>query len=117
MWLEDVSESTDAQWSIEQYAVAARHLGQMNGGYLELPSQPWLLREFERGAVARDGNESKLRKSLGKAKEHKVLSAKAGESLLGLWIDRERILANLYDRLPQTFGHMDRGGPEIRTVC
>ena len=83
MWLEDASESTDTQWNIEQYAVAARHLGQMNGGYLELPSQPWLLHEFERGAVARDGNESQLRKSLGHATEHKVLSAKAVDSLLG----------------------------------
>ena len=34
MWLEDVSESTDAQWTLEQYAIAARHLGQMNGSFL-----------------------------------------------------------------------------------
>ena len=47
LWLEDITE-TPPTWSLEQYGLAARHLGQFNGSYLTrraLPAeQPWFYR-------------------------------------------------------------------------
>ena len=44
LWLEDVIGSDAEAWSLDRYALAARHLGQLNGIYLSersLPSFPW----------------------------------------------------------------------------
>jgi hypothetical protein len=44
LWLEDVSEDRSA-WTADRYHVAARHLGQFNGGYVagrDLPTNEWL---------------------------------------------------------------------------
>ena len=45
LWLEDIIGSNAAVWSLDRFALAARHLGQFNGSYLSersLPSFPWL---------------------------------------------------------------------------
>lgn len=44
LWLEDVTDSHQGTWSLDRYALAARHLGQLNGSYLgerSLPSFPF----------------------------------------------------------------------------
>ena len=43
LWLEDVAGSDAGAWSLDRYALTARHLGQLNGIYLSersLPSFP-----------------------------------------------------------------------------
>jgi hypothetical protein len=45
LWLEDIVDSYDDAWSLDRYALAARHLGRLNGSYLSgrpLPDFPWL---------------------------------------------------------------------------
>ena len=45
LWLEDVVDSYKGTWSLDRYALTARHLGQLNGMYgseRPLPSFPWL---------------------------------------------------------------------------
>lgn len=45
LWLEDLTSIHGGAWLLDRYALAARHLGQMNGIYLSersLPSFPWL---------------------------------------------------------------------------
>jgi hypothetical protein len=45
LWLEDVIGADAGTWSLNRYALAAQHLGQLNGIYLSersLPSFPWL---------------------------------------------------------------------------
>lgn len=47
LWLEDVSDPSNRPWTLDRYALAARHLGRLNGVYLDerpLPSFPWLSR-------------------------------------------------------------------------
>jgi hypothetical protein len=44
LWLEDISDSYSGNWSLYRYALAARHLGRLNGIYTsrrELPSFSW----------------------------------------------------------------------------
>jgi hypothetical protein len=45
LWLEDLKDTFARRWSLEQFGLAARHLGQFNGAYLvsrALPTEPWL---------------------------------------------------------------------------
>jgi hypothetical protein len=47
MWLEDLQDTYSSNWPLHRYALAARHLGRLNGVYIsrrELPSFPWLSR-------------------------------------------------------------------------
>ncbi len=45
MWLEDIRDSMDGTWPLERYALAARHLGRLNGMFISdhsIPAIPWL---------------------------------------------------------------------------
>jgi hypothetical protein len=45
LWLEDVEDIYARRWPLEQFGLAARHLGLFNGAYLvsrALPTDPWL---------------------------------------------------------------------------
>jgi hypothetical protein len=51
IWLEDVKDTFSGTWPLHRYALAARHLGRLNGIYIsrrELPSFPWLSRNRTR---------------------------------------------------------------------
>ena len=51
IWLEDVKDSFTGNWPLHRYALAARHLGRLNGIYIsrrELPTFPWLSRQRTR---------------------------------------------------------------------
>lgn len=54
LWLEDIVDADPEPWPLERHALAARHLGEMNGAYLvgkSLPNQQWLSRNALRGWV------------------------------------------------------------------
>jgi hypothetical protein len=45
LWLEDLEDVYARRWPIEQFGLAARHLGRFNGAYLvsrAVPTDPWL---------------------------------------------------------------------------
>ena len=51
IWLEDVQDSFSGTWPLHRYALAARHLGRLNGIYnsrRQLPSFPWLSKQRTR---------------------------------------------------------------------
>lgn len=51
IWLEDVKDSFSGTWPLHRYALAARHLGRLNGIYIsrrELPKYDWLSRQRTR---------------------------------------------------------------------
>jgi hypothetical protein len=48
MWLEDIKDTYSGSWPLHRYALAARHLGRLNGIYIsrrELPSFTWLSKQ------------------------------------------------------------------------
>lgn len=55
LWLEDISDAYAGNWSLDRYALAARHLGRLNGSYVSgrpLPAFPWLSADRNRQWVA-----------------------------------------------------------------
>lgn len=51
IWMEDVNDSFAGNWPLHRYALAARHLGRLNGIYIsrrELPTFSWLSRQRTR---------------------------------------------------------------------
>ncbi len=110
LWLEDMGTQEDNQWPLEQYGVAARHLGQFNGAYLvgrPLPTDTWLRRPdiHQRLALAEPGISE-----LPTLRHHPLFAPLlAGDHVARieqLWNERGRLLAAL-EKLPQTFCHRD----------
>lgn len=115
IWLEDIQESADTDWSLEQFQRAARRLGQFAGAYLTgtpIPNFPWLCGSLFRAFYA-DGDwwarftdptsaNNAWQRSLVQAVYPEALRAR----VLRIWSEkREWIAAN--ERLPQVFCHND----------
>ena len=102
IWMERIDDTSPRRWGLEQYAFAARRLGQFNGAYATgrpLPDYPWLAGD---GAVPANSPEEML------ASPHvqTCLTAQARARTLQLWADVERFAA-ARNRLPKTFCHGD----------
>lgn len=110
LWLEQVRECGEHTWSLARWALAARHLGQFNGAYLDgrpLPCAPWLggrrLRTWlerhpplvERIAAAPHNPEVR-----------RWWPQPVVDAILRLWAERE-IFCAVLGRQPQTFCHGD----------
>ena len=106
LWLEDITDSYERAWPLDRYALAARHLGQLNGIYLyerSLPSFPW----WGRG---------RIQHSLGLVPwqtipwEHPQVLARyprsGKNSFQRMLVENELFLTRL-ERLPQTICHGD----------
>ena len=105
MWMEHIQETTGGVWTLDEYAHAARQLGQLNGASLTgppLPDTPWLLRDLARQWSAMLGP--------GPAWEHPVVQAAFPAELrarvLRCWEERDLFLSAL-QALPQVFSHFD----------
>lgn len=110
LWLEDMGEATEVAWPLQQYGLAARHLGQFNGAYLvgrPLPQAPWLRATDvgQRLTLAEPGIHA-----LPQLRHHplfaELLAGDRVERMVHLWAERARLLAGLA-RLPQTLCHRD----------
>jgi hypothetical protein len=110
LWLEDVEDDIGSPWPIEQYAVAARHLGQFNGAYLTeqaIPSSPWVTHNWLRMYVE---HAAPMVEFIHKNPNHPiVMHMLPGDSLalvLAVWDGHEHIL-DVLENLPQVFCHQD----------
>ena len=55
LWLEDVADSYGGDWTLDRYALTARHLGRLNGFFgsaRPLPAFPWLSNNLTRQWIA-----------------------------------------------------------------
>lgn len=119
LWLEDLGEEEETDWTLERYALAARHLGEWNGAYLvqrPLPQQPWLSSTADirqRLALAEPGIAE-----LPQLSQHpflaKFLPDDSLARILGLWAERQPLLTRL-DQLPHTLCHRDAFRRNLRS--
>jgi hypothetical protein len=94
LWLEDIQGVYPQSWTLDQYALAARHLGRFGGAYLTrqtLPSYLWLSRGLLRQWCAL------LPPDLPHASSAPVPGA----------LSQSAQLLDLLDHLPQTLCHRD----------
>lgn len=122
LWLEDVLDSVSLPWSLAEYGLAARHLGQFNGAYAAehpLPALPWLSRDWLRGWL--NYYEADCRDTLQLIRDERfwenpllrnAFPQPVTDDILRLWASHEVFLAAL-DQLPQTFCHMDAYRPNL----
>lgn len=110
VWLEDLGEQIDQAWSLEDYGLVARYLGQFNGAYLmgkSIPAVSWLskgrVRDWLHWATP-------VIENLDKQSEEPIVRRWLGsgrlERVQQLWSERERLLAGL-DSLPRCLCHHD----------
>ncbi len=107
LWLEDIVDAYQDAWSLDRYALTARHLGQLNGAYLAgrpLPDVPWLSVQrtrqwFAMGPVWQTipWTHPLVRRRYPQPQEN---------AFRRLLFDNERFLARL-DLLPKTICHGD----------
>jgi len=122
LWLEDVADSAVQTWSLQQYRLAAQHLGRFNGAYATghpLPTQPWLSQHWLQGWLTK--YESGCQETLTLIRDeslwkHPLLRSgfphPIADDVLRLWDSHPALLATL-DQLPQTFCHMDAYRPNL----
>ncbi len=106
IWLEDVKDSFSGNWPLHRYALAARHLGRLNGIYIsrrELPTFAWFsgqrTRQWLKSIPWRDF-----------PWDHPLVWQQfpnpGMDSFRSMLQDSERFLARL-DQLPKTISHGD----------
>ena len=110
LWLEDIRDDIRAPWPLEQYALAARQLGQFNGAYLTgqaIPPEPWIPHNWLRQYVE---HAAPMMAFVRSNPNHPVvkhmLPGDDVAQVLAVWEERKSIL-DLLENLPQVFCHQD----------
>jgi hypothetical protein len=110
LWLEYVQEDGEPIWTIARWALAARHLGQLNGAHLpeqRRPDAPWLAGNRLRAWVERH---RPLVAQIAAAPQNPAVQQwwpqPVVDAILRLWDERDTLCAAL-ERLPRAFGHGD----------
>jgi hypothetical protein len=110
LWLEDVREESEPVWSVEDYRVAARHLGAFNGSYpseRSIPAEPWWSHGWLQSYVE---SATSMLAQLPALMKHPLIRClfpdHSVDQVCRLWAERTTLLRVL-DQLPQTFCHLD----------
>ena len=110
LWLEQVRADGDPTWSLERWALAARHMGQFNGAYLAgqpLPQASWLGGRRLRTVLERHVPlVAAIAAAPANPEVRQWWPQPVVDAILRLWAEREVFCAAL-ERLPQTFCHGD----------
>ena len=122
LWLEDVLNPASSTWSLTEYGLVARHLGQFNGAYITghpLPSLPWLSQNWLRGWL--NYEEASGREVLELIRDaqfweqpvfRSAFPRRITDELLWLRANYDALLDTL-ERLPRTFCHLDAYRPNL----
>lgn len=112
IWLEAISDTSRASWSLDRYGIAARHLGQFNGANLAeegARSHEWLSNDWLSAWLNRWIFMLEVIKA-PRIWEHplarRAFPIPVRDKLLALWAERS-VLLDVLGRLPQTFCHGD----------
>jgi hypothetical protein len=117
IWMEDVRGRPASSWSLDDFSVAARHLGGMQGAFaastLPLPEHEWLSRQWLHGWVDACaplvdllGDDASL------ADDRLAPLRPLRQRIVALWPERKTLLG-IVDEAPQTVVHCDLWGDNL----
>lgn len=110
LWMEDVRDDVPNPWTVEQYAVAARHLGQFNGAYLTgeaIPAEPWMPHNWLRQYVEHAAQSiAFIRREPYHPMVQHMFPGIVHAQILAAWDEHERTL-DVLESLPQVLCHQD----------
>lgn len=110
LWLEDLGDPEAASWSLDDYALAARRLGHMNGAWLVdtgAPIHPWLNRRPASAALASTladlerWPDAEADPDIGPHVDRQVMTGAVG------LFHRQQDLRSALDSMPQSVQHLD----------
>lgn len=113
LWLEDLKDAYARRWPLEQFGLAARHLGLFNGAYLvsrALPTDPWLNNWLSghrvelRAGLERSPTYLELQQLVRHPRVQHLLGATIASRTARLLQDQPRFVDAL-SQLPQTLCH------------
>jgi hypothetical protein len=112
IWLETIADAIGANWPLDHYGIAARHLGQFNGVSLaekathsyEWLSNDWLSAWLTRWTFMIEVITAQRTWENGLVR--RAFPVPVRDRLLNLWAERGALIGALR-RLPQTFCHLD----------
>ena len=105
LWQEHVNSYRPDPWGLDDYAFAARQLGQWNSAYLcgiPFPDEPWFTRKHYRSWYTQTNPEQDFQFSLNQ----KHITGNLRSQYERLWAERE-IFYHALEALPQMFSHFD----------
>jgi hypothetical protein len=109
IWMEDLADDYEQDWSLEVYEQAAFQLGLFNGSYLtqqEQPEDAWMARDWLKKYV---GHAEPVMDFIFNNLNHPLIESLYGKglpSIMALWAVRHDLFHSL-DALPYTFCHQD----------
>jgi hypothetical protein len=106
LWMEHIHDARGGPWTLDDFAFAAKQLGQFNGAYLTntlLPSEPWFCQSLARQWVE-PWNPDQV--DWANPYISRYVSPRLRTQAAQLWAERERFYRVL-DRLPRVFSHFD----------
>ena len=110
IWLEALTDTTEASWTLRDFGFAAYQLGRFNGTYLTskpLPTGPWVSRGWLRNYVAAYAPVIEMLPGLqSHPLVRRAVPPRFVDNLVRLNAKREILLDRL-DQLPQCFCHLD----------
>lgn len=112
LWIEDLGDASATTWGIERYALAARHLGQTQGSYLEriaLPDDEWLSRGWLRSYLSQRDGDLAFLDDAATWRDPRIMECfpvPPIERAKAMRRDRSLFLDAL-DRMPRTLCHLD----------
>jgi hypothetical protein len=117
IWMEDVRCRPAAQWSLADFAAAARHVGETQGSYAagatRLPDADWLSRRWLRGWVEACEQLVDVLRDPGALDDERLASLRPlRERVVALWPAREELL-RIVESAPQTLVHCDLWGSNL----
>lgn len=109
-WLTPLSDGSIESWSLDHFALVARHLGRFNGAYLvdtPIPDAPWLSKHWtSQWTEAASGFIDLIEAHADHPLVRRACPPALVSDLARTWAERHTWLAVL-DSLPQTFCHLD----------
>jgi hypothetical protein len=104
LWMEHVQDTRSGAWTLDDYAFAARQLGQWNGAGLArpLPAEPWLNKQPHRGQLGGIDPETAWQSPF----HQKYISEATRLRWERLYAERE-LFCGVLENLPQCLAHFD----------